>query len=70
MPGGGINNDNALLFKNAGFFEIHCSASKIKQHGEAPKISMNSIQFLNERNISYSSTTNIKAILNSLKNEE
>ncbi|MBL4905658.1 MAG: copper homeostasis protein CutC [Flavobacteriaceae bacterium] len=70
LPGGGINSDNALVFKNAGFFEIHCSASKIIQQDEAPKISMNSVQFLDERNISYSSTTNIKAILNSLKNEK
>lgn len=29
LPGSGINKDNVTLFKNAGFEEIHTSASKI-----------------------------------------
>ena len=37
------------MFKDAGFSEIHCSASTLKQVIETPKISMNSASFFDER---------------------
>ena len=48
LPGGGINLENALQFKEAGFNEIHCSLSKFHQHVIQPKISMKSPVHFNE----------------------
>ncbi|MFD1161712.1 copper homeostasis protein CutC [Hwangdonia seohaensis] len=63
LPGGGINAENALLFKEAGFNEIHCSATTIKQVIETPKISMHSASFFDERTISFSDETRIANII-------
>ncbi|WP_034042849.1 copper homeostasis protein CutC [Wocania ichthyoenteri] len=54
LPGSGINSQNAILFKNEGFAEIHCSASTKIQVIETPKISMNSVSLFDERIISFS----------------
>ena len=64
MPGGGINSENALLFKKAGFHEIHCSASTLNQVSEVPKVPMNCQKFFDERIIAYSDIDKIKTILN------
>ncbi|WOD42063.1 copper homeostasis protein CutC [Hwangdonia lutea] len=66
LPGGGINAENALLFKDAGFNEIHCSATTIKQVIETPKISMHSASFFDERTISFSDETRIANIIKAI----
>lgn len=67
LPGSGINVNNALVFKNAGFSEIHCSATTLKQVIETPKISMNSASFFDERMESYSDTEKISNILKTIQ---
>ena len=66
LPGGGINAQNAHLFKEAGFDEIHCSASKQIQTIDPPKISMNSSKLFDEIILSYSDINTIKNILTQL----
>ena len=63
LPGGGINPNNAMLFKQVGFSEIHVSASTIEQVNETPKIPMNSVKFFDETTISYSNKETIREIL-------
>lgn len=49
MPGGGINLENALKFKEAGFKSIHFSATTKKQIlPQKPKVSMHSEAFFEE----------------------
>ncbi|MHA7059698.1 copper homeostasis protein CutC [Aquimarina sp. M1] len=48
MPGGGINIENVLKFKDAGFKEIHFSATSLKQVMTTPKITMNNTNFFDE----------------------
>ncbi|MEZ4857442.1 MAG: copper homeostasis protein CutC [Flavobacteriaceae bacterium] len=65
MPGGGITVENVLAFKEAGFNEIHASAShKIQTLKWTPKVSMQSP--LEEGIVSHSSEVKIKAILQKL----
>ena len=59
LPGSGINSKNAKLFKEAGFQEIHSSASKI-----ISKINID----LNSTEPTVSDVTKIKEILNVIKN--
>lgn len=66
MPGGGINADNVHLFKEAGFEEIHFSATKRKQTIEIPKISMNSLKHFEETQIAHSDIDTIKNIISQL----
>ncbi|MEO8253638.1 MAG: copper homeostasis protein CutC [Flavobacterium sp.] len=67
LPGGGINSENAKLFKSAGFKEIHCSASSIQYVNELEAIPMNSPVFFDERIIVHSDSDKIKAILNCIQ---
>jgi len=53
LPGSGINSENCIHFKNAGFTEIHSSASKI--------ISMNTHSY-------FGNTPQIVSDINSIKN--
>src|SRR5690606_36508894 len=69
LPGGGINPTNALLFKSAGFTEIHASATTNETISDVPKISMNSAKFFNETIDVYSNPEIIKSILKQLPNE-
>lgn len=64
LPGGGINLENAMQFKQAGFKEIHCSASSIQYVNKFEAIPMNSPIFFDERIIVHSDSDKIKAILN------
>lgn len=66
LPGGGVNMNNVHLFKQAGFEEIHLSASKQIQTTEQPKILMNSLKLFDETTISYSDIHTIKNILTKL----
>ncbi|GGA82418.1 copper homeostasis protein CutC [Flavobacterium palustre] len=67
LPGGGINKENALLFKNKGFQEIHCSASKIEHLKDEGKIPMNSSTFFNENSIVHSDYDKIKNIVDLIR---
>jgi len=69
LPGSRIKSDNAMLFKEAGFKEIHASASTILKNKEFNSVSMNSSIFLSDTNSYYSDTNKIKGILNSISNE-
>lgn len=68
MPGGGIHHKNVLLFKNAGFNEIHLSASKQIKTIEIPKVSMNNYHYFDETKTTVSDANTIKKII-SLINE-
>lgn len=59
LPGSGINSKNIHLFKQAGFTEVHTSASKTLQS--------NSV-FFDETNQTISDTKLIKEIVNQIKN--
>ena len=48
MPGSGINPENILIFKGAGFMEVHCSAVLLPQVQASKVLSMNSPDFLND----------------------
>jgi len=49
MPGGGINLENVMAFKDANFSSVHLSATVKKQLlSEAPKVSMHSLAFFEE----------------------
>lgn len=67
LPGGGINADNAIVFKEAGFNEIHCSASTKIKVLETPRIPMNSASFFDERIITFSDLKNISNIVKAIK---
>ena len=67
LPGGGINLENAIQFKEADFNEIHCSLSTFHQHVIQPKISMKSPVHFNEFGNSVSDYSKIKAIIKLLQ---
>lgn len=66
LPGGGINKENALLFKNKGFKEIHCSASVISFQNADGKIPMSNQKLLDDSIMIHSDGDTIKAILASI----
>ena len=64
MPGGGINLENALKFKEAGFKSIHLSATTKKQVLlQKPKVSMHSEVFFEEGIVATSNKEIIKKII-------
>ncbi|MFC4722140.1 copper homeostasis protein CutC [Geojedonia litorea] len=65
LPGGGITIENAKLFKDAGFNEIHASATTLHKVNQSPNISMNSLKFFDETIEVVSDINKIKGILNS-----
>ncbi|MCK5400139.1 MAG: copper homeostasis protein CutC [Flavobacteriaceae bacterium] len=69
LPGGGINSGNAKLFKDAGFNEIHCSASTIKKVNNIPNLSMNSTKFFDETIEVCADVDKIKSIIKVINNE-
>jgi copper homeostasis protein len=70
MPGGGINGNNAHIFKESDFQEIHCSATNIHQSINNPKISMNSANLFNDTRIAISSKEKISQILQRINSQE
>jgi copper homeostasis protein len=66
LPGGGINIENIHVFKEAGFAEVHLSATKQHKTIESPKISMNSLKHFEETQISTSDITTIQRILSKI----
>lgn len=65
LPGGGINADNAKMFKDLGFKELHASAAVTNFVNEQPIISMNTTKFFDEKIKVVSNIDKIKDILNS-----
>ncbi len=64
MPGGGINIENALKFKEAGFKSIHFSATTKKQVlSKKPIVSMHSDSFFEEGIVATSSKETIQKII-------
>lgn len=66
MPGGGINSQNAKIFKASGFTELHASATSLNPVNEPPKLSMNSPQFFDETVEVVSDVEKINGILKSI----
>lgn len=64
LPGGGINPENVHKFKEAGFDEIHASASHLIKETIQPKISMNSLKFFDESKQFESDAEKIKKLVN------
>lgn len=60
LPGGGINSENAIFFKNAGFSEIHTSASRTMDAN-------NHNTYFGDIQQTVSDSETIKAILNQIK---
>jgi len=67
MPGGGININNIIAFKNAGFKEVHFSASALQKTIDPVKVKMNSHRFFDETQISISDLNMIKAMVDLVK---
>ena len=67
LPGGGINLNNAKMFKDAGFSEIHLSALKTEVVNKLPAVSMNSNKLFDETIKTYSDLATIKKIIDSVK---
>lgn len=63
VPGGGIHENNVKLFKDAGFEEVHASASVLVKETQKPLVSMNSTKFFEENKVFESSTEIIRKIL-------
>lgn len=68
MPGSGINDNNAAVFKEKGFKAVHLSGTKLQQTLlEDPFVSMNSLSFMNDDKIAVTSTETIKAVVDKVK---
>lgn len=70
LPGGGINLTNCLLFKKAGFTEIHGSFSSLTPVNQEPPISMNSQKHFDETLSAVSDTKQINQLVKLLKDED
>ena len=66
IPGGGIHKDNVQLFLDAGFSEIHLSATKQHQTIEVPRIPMNSLKHYEETRQTISDIEIIKNIISKI----
>lgn len=62
LPGGGITEENAQLFKNAGFDEIHSPAIAVYHEDEPFKIRLNSEKFFDETKLLGSDYGKIKIL--------
>lgn len=68
MPGGGINPENALVFKEKGFKAIHLSGTKFKTTlAYTPQIRMNALAHLRENAVAVTQTEIIQKVLRSVK---
>jgi len=68
MPAAGVNSDNILSFKNAGFNEIHFSATSLYTTQNEIKVSMNSERFFDETIIALSDIDKISDMINLARN--
>ncbi len=69
MPGGGINNENVLLFQENGFNVIHLSATSQLRTINKPSISMNSSKHFDETQIAISDIEKIERTIQNISNE-
>jgi copper homeostasis protein len=68
MPGSGINTDNILTFKSAGFGSVHLSASLIQDINlNKENVPMSYLPYLDERKRIASSSAIISEIVNKVK---
>lgn len=67
LPGGGVSIDNAKLFKDAGFNEIHASLTKLNKVNEIPSIPMNSSKHFTETHVAISNSEKIKQLLKNIQ---
>ena len=68
MPGGGINLENAGVFKNNGFSSIHLSATNKKQVlAQTPLVSMNNPLLFEEGIVPQTDALKVKNIVDMLK---
>ncbi|MGB5273769.1 MAG: copper homeostasis protein CutC [Flavobacteriaceae bacterium] len=68
MPGGGVGIENAAMFKAQGFKVIHLSGTKMVQNlAAAPKISMNSMRFLQEGTLAITDMETIQKVVAGVK---
>lgn len=68
LPGSGINLKNILIFKSAGFMEVHCSAIVPQEtHASAP-IALNTPKFLNDGQEMASNKDIISAMIQLINN--
>ena len=68
MPGSGIRDTNAVLFKKAGFKAIHLSATHFIENVDAmPPISMNSPDFLIENRVAITNLDVVSNVIKSVK---
>lgn len=66
LPGGGVNSNNVMLFKEAGFSEIHVSATTVKTVISPPKVSMNNVKVFDETIKAYSDVAIIQELFKQL----
>lgn len=67
LPGGGISAENAQLFKNERFKEIHASLTTLENVNDIPKITMNSQKHYNETHLAISNPIKIKQLLKNIE---
>lgn len=67
LPGSGINPKNVLIFKGAGFTEVHCSAVLLPQVKATASVPMNTPEFLNEAQEMASNSEVISTMLQLIK---
>lgn len=70
LPGGGIDASNAILFKNAGFQEIHSAALIKKEEMNTQNDQSNNEKLFEDDRIRYSDVGKIKSILKVINNEK
>ncbi|WP_366141472.1 copper homeostasis protein CutC [uncultured Aquimarina sp.] len=67
LPGGGINADNAKVFKDNNFEEIHLSVISIVKSGTPVKLSMNNLKMVDDDLTMFSDLQKIQKIKEAIK---
>ncbi len=67
LPGGGVSVDNVMLFKNAGFHEVHASLTQLEKMNYKPLIPMNSSKHFSETHLGVSNFDKIKELLKKIE---
>ncbi|QCX37198.1 copper homeostasis protein CutC [Aureibaculum algae] len=67
MPGGGVNIDTILVFKKAGFKQVHFSATSLYSTQKKVNVTMNSDRFFDETLVAISDSEKIINMINLVK---
>ena len=67
MPGGGVNIDTILVFKKAGFKQVHFSATSLYSTQKKVNVTMNSDRFFDETLVAISDSEKIINMINMVK---